>query len=728
MSRCNRHRLLLLSTVAICAFLLRLIYLLQTSDSPLFGFHVVDASSYEEMARPIIDHNQWLWLEPTNYTPVYPGIIAALRLSFGDNIWTLKIAQLLAGVAGSMLTMLIATRFWGRKTGVVAGLLYALYWPVVIYEGEQFSESLSLFFSLLAVWFIVKPDAKKLEAFLGGLAWAFAAMLRPNLLLAIPLLALWIAWRHRRSGRLFVRDTLLATSGFILLVLPILWRNHTLVGEWLLRRQASWSLYSGLDPAFAGRAIPPGVQFNNFMLQPHRAGAHSVTEIEHYWKEKTAALLSEQKSAVMWNLARRAAMLASATEYSKEFDLAAYRSEAEIMTLPWPGWWLVFPLACAGIFSARKGRPGSWLVLLMTLALAASIIPFKLSDRYRLAVVPFLILLAAHGTVSICSSIKRREWRAVCLPIGVFTLASIASWPDWFELRAHRIARHDYFKGTALAVKGKPDEALAAFQRSMKDFPWDADSGLSAAQILWQKGDAVAAAALIDETLRREMRFPEALDLKADIETAAGRPDEAVAVARIARNLQPTPARSLALARALRKASRTNEALEAYEEANANMTDASTRIELALYQDELGRIGAAVSTLALVAMNEAPATPFQRGRLFVLLGILQTRGGEPDRAKATWLVARNNDIGDPFTKSQIRFLLREQNEVDWRNTLPNPDAEIEFTIALRRQIDGNLTGASEAYQNTLTLPALTAAQRATDPQRWSQEALARMTK
>lgn len=719
----------MLFVVAACAFALRAIYLLQTSGNPFFGFHVVDALAYEEMAQPIIAHNQWLWHEPTNYTPVYPWIIAGLRLSFGDSVWTLKIAQHLAGVASAVLMMLIGTRFLGRKTGVIAGLIYALYWPVVIYESEQFAETLSLFFSLLAVWMAVKPDAKKLESFLAGLAWAIASLLRPNLLLALPVLICWIAWRHRKVRLLFIRDSLLLAVGFGLLILPILWRNHALTGKWLLRRQASWSLYSGLDPAFAGRAIPPGVQFNNFMTEPHRAGAQSVTEIEHYWKEKIHVLLADQKAAVAWNLARRAAMLTSATEYSKEFDLTAYRQRSSVIELPWPGWWLIFPLACAGIFTLRRGRPGTWLILLLAIALAASIVPFKLSDRYRLALVPFLTLLAAQGAVGLWKTARDREWRRLALQGGVLGLGALASWPDWFALNSHRIARHDFFLGTALAAKGKQDEALAAFHRSMQEFPWDADSAFNAAQILHrQKGNSAAAITMLEEALRRESRFPEALDFKTEILLNTDRKEEAIASVKAAMEIQPTPARALSLARALRKAGKANEALAAYQHATETMTDASARLETALYLDELGHTTHAITILNTVVLNQAPSTAHQRGRLYLLLGILHIRSGNADQAATTWMEAEKSQIGDAFTKKQISFLLEKHSEEEWRKTLASPDAEIEFTIALRRQLEGKPQSAAEAYRTSLQLSAFLSERRASDPHRWAREALARLPK
>ena len=719
----SRTRWLVL-VVAVIALLLRVVYLYETAASPLFGFHVVDASTFEEMTQRILRDGEWLWTNVENYTPAYPWMLASLRMLTGEHVWTVKVFQHLCGTLSAVLVALITLRVCGNRAAWIAGLVYAAYWPIVVYESEQFAESLSLFFSLLAVWLVVRPRMGGFAVLGCGLAWAAASLLRANLLLAAPLFALWIAYRHRGKPSRITAHLALWIIGFVLLLIPILWRNHELTGKWMLRRQANWSLYSGLDPAFGGLAIAPGVQFEKFMLQPHREGKHSPAEIEAYWKEKTRALVGSHFPAVALNLAKRAAMLVSATEYSKEFDLSAYRARSRALSLPWPGWGWIFPFALVGL--AFVGRsPWRWWLVAIVAVLFLSILPFKLADRYRLALVAFLIPVAAHGCSVFVSALRHREGKRSILAVVCLAAGAAASWPDWFQLQANKLARHDFFLGSALKENGQHDEAIAAYRRSMAAFPWDADSPYAAAHLAWkQLKNAALAQEFLQEALQREPEFPTALELQAEIRLHEGDLAGALQSVDQAAALHPTGDRMLLRARIIARDKKTEAAVEAYVYAIRVEDTVSGRFEFALYLDSVGRSQEALNLLHPVVSGESRSSSYQRGRAFMLSGFIAARVGRIDVARKVWADLLQANVGDAFTRQEAAFML-DGNESAFRNALSKPDAEAEYAVATVWRLQGNRQKARDSLQRTLETPALSVEARASDPHGWAREELQR---
>src|SRR5687767_8000262 len=92
----SRTRWLVL-VIATVALLLRAGYLYETASSSLFGYHVVDASTFEEMTQKILRDGEWMWTSVENYTPAYPWLLASLRSLTGEHVWTVKVFQHLCG-------------------------------------------------------------------------------------------------------------------------------------------------------------------------------------------------------------------------------------------------------------------------------------------------------------------------------------------------------------------------------------------------------------------------------------------------------------------------------------------------------------------------------------------------------------------------------------------------------------------------------------------------------
>jgi hypothetical protein len=135
------------------------------------------------------------------FTPVgYPALLALGRAWFGHSYALVGYAQALLGASTCVLTQAIALRVT-RSTGasLLAGVLLALYLPLVVYTGFLLTETLFAFLLALLVCLIARAVDRPgiSRAGLAGLVLGAATAVRPNLALAFPLLAAYALYLRR---------------------------------------------------------------------------------------------------------------------------------------------------------------------------------------------------------------------------------------------------------------------------------------------------------------------------------------------------------------------------------------------------------------------------------------------------------------------------------------------------------------------------------------------------
>jgi tetratricopeptide (TPR) repeat protein len=528
------------------AFMLRCIYLLQSTANPLFDYSVVDAFVYNQWAARMAQ-GEWLWREVGNYLPVYPAFLALVKIAFGESPWAFKLVQALMGSGTAVLMASVAARLWGRRVGLLTGLLLATSWMHIVFDAEQFAEGFSIFWQSIALLLLVRWTHKPWPIFLAGLALALSAAARANLLLIVPVVIGWIAWQTKQDWRRALRNTMTFSAGVALLIAPIVFHNAQLTGTPMLRAQASWSLYAGLAPEFSGLHPPSGILFQKFMREPYVAGLRDVVSIEHYWGDRLAEVLRTDPTGVAHAMWQHVLVFVNAREWSQEFDVYAYRDYTFLRGPLFPGFWLFGPLGILGLFLSRPLNRSRLLLLLWTVTGALSILPFKASDRYRL---PSTTLLAVFAALALCvlfDAVRKKHTRVLLYSLCGLAIIGGLCWPDWPQLAHRKTARHDFFIGLKQESAGRFPLALAAYEKSLHAFPWDPDSPYRIGRILSRSDHADKARPFLEEALRREPDFPEALCELARLELKALRPERARLLAKEALALYPNDIAGLLL-------------------------------------------------------------------------------------------------------------------------------------------------------------------------------------
>jgi Tfp pilus assembly protein PilF len=148
------------------------------------------------------------------------------------------------------------------------------------------------------------------------------------------------------------------------------------------------------------------------------------SEVSAYWTDKARHYIAANFGSWLNLMARKIANFWNAFEYD---DLSVMENlRAERIVLPGLRFGLVAALAIPGIFlSIPQWRKSRWLLAAILLHLLA-VIPIFVTERYRLAIVPGLLIFAAFGLVACWRAVAGMQYRrcatyfAVLVPACVF--------------------------------------------------------------------------------------------------------------------------------------------------------------------------------------------------------------------------------------------------------------------------------------------------------------------
>ena len=148
-----------------------------------------------------------------------------------------KIAQSCVGALGVWLIAALAGRAGGPRAGVAAAAVAAVYPPLVWMPAYALSETLFSTLALAAAWALTLTDGRRLPAAApesvsvpvsaAALITGAAILVRPTMILFVPLGALWLI---RRAGLTYAA---LFVALAALCVTPWTLRNHRVYGRWI---------------------------------------------------------------------------------------------------------------------------------------------------------------------------------------------------------------------------------------------------------------------------------------------------------------------------------------------------------------------------------------------------------------------------------------------------------------------------------------------------------------
>ena len=199
-----------------------------------------DALFYDQLALGILEGRGYL--EPDGSPgilrmPGWPAFVAALYAVFGVSVRIPLIANAVLGGATVGLLGALGARLLGRRIGLLAALLYAVwpgnvYYAAVLMTETAFTFLLVLFLSLLAL--AGAPETRRRGPWFAaaGLVLGLCAYVKAEPLILAPVVLLYV-WTIERAPGPFLRNAALTLAVTAAVLVPWSLRNHAALGRYL---------------------------------------------------------------------------------------------------------------------------------------------------------------------------------------------------------------------------------------------------------------------------------------------------------------------------------------------------------------------------------------------------------------------------------------------------------------------------------------------------------------
>lgn len=482
--------------VFISALAVRLIYMIQISDSPFFEMHQIDALWHHIWARSIAEGNI-IGDEAFFRAPLYPYFLGIIYSIFGDGPVAPRIIQSILGSLSAVLVYLITRDIINRRAGLIAGLISALYSLLFYFDNELLITSLFTFLMLLSFRVVLKTTANSpvLRYLMIGLLIGLTALARPTVMIIVPVVLLHLLIANYRavtakSGRLL--NLIIIMAGMLAVILPIAIRNYAVSGDpVMISYQGGVNFWIGNNAEADGKtAGAPGhfkavneyqdnVKYSSERVAEMRTGREMTpSEISSYWFNQAFQWIGNNPVEFIELSLKKLYYLWNAYEIESNRDIYTMRSDSWLLrTLLWHGppgfpFGLLAPLAIVGLYFACRSSDRRWhLIAGILLSYQLVLILFFVTARFRVPTLPLLIILAVLAIDRIAHNYKNP--RKLIIPAVIFIGMAVISNTTLLEIKPADRSRSNQAVAAAFLRQNMQDSANYYIQRAIEENPED---------------------------------------------------------------------------------------------------------------------------------------------------------------------------------------------------------------------------------------------------------------
>lgn len=571
--------------VFLLAVALRAIHLHQMDRYVHFQHPVLDAAYFDDWGRRIAA-GDWIGSEIFFVDPLYSYFLGAVYKVFGHSLDAVRIIQMLIGGLTAVVIHRLGIRLLGGPAGFACGLIAACYRPFIFYDGLLLKSVLKAPLTALFLYFavgVIQGSKNRFEGLLAGLALGLAALVRGNLLAMVPVTAaaFMFSGKMKPPGRLAAAVLLLV--GTAVIIAPVTLRNHKVGGEWVLTASGmGQNMYIGNHPgnttgSYVGAPFTrpnPDYEEDDFRAEAKKRTGRDMKpgELSRYWMRETAAIIADNPWRWIVHEGKKVWLLTHAVEIPDNYSFDFESKYSWVLRLPFPGFAILFPLGLAGAIAAFRDRKRAGLrfLVLFLAVYSVTLLPFFIISRYKVPMIPALIVLAVYGATAILGAFRHGELRKalalsiLVVAIGIYTRQN----PGWIptseihfnfgtELKEQNLLAEaesqfreairldpNYAEaynnlGAVVNAQGREAEAAALFRKAQELKPdyWEAD--YNRASVAYRAGQYAEAGSLLERLIVARPDVYEVTLLMGLVRKREGRSDEALRLLRRAREIKP---------------------------------------------------------------------------------------------------------------------------------------------------------------------------------------------
>jgi hypothetical protein len=363
-------------------------------------------------------HRWWGGKEIFQQAPLYVYLVALLLRLARHSLEGVLLIQLVLGALHPLVTYGLAKQLFDARVGLAAAALTAWYGPFIFHQGTLLRDWIPPILEPLALWLILRAQTTgRAGTWLSaGAVLGLAVLTKETVLLFLPLALLWILLVNRRSWPRAGRGAGLLLLGLLLVLSPLIWRN-AVVGAPLLSisNRAPEGFIEGNAPDTYPIALEHPASMAGILERSQgdilRVIRETLAPYQGDWRRLGGLLLLKARGLV------------DPLEVPSNLDpmYALELSPPLRLTLTYG---LIFPIGVVGMLASLRPRGAQALVLLYALAAFAGVMSAIIVARYRLVLVPLLLVYGAAALV--CLWDLGRERRLGRLGGGLALVTAVA--------------------------------------------------------------------------------------------------------------------------------------------------------------------------------------------------------------------------------------------------------------------------------------------------------------
>ena len=500
-----------------CALSVRLFYLYESSDNPIFKAPIVDARGYDYIAGTLVQKGKmedlFFWQQF-----FYPFFLSIVYFFSGCSIVAAKIVQAVLGSLICVLTFLLARKVFSFRTGIIAGIAVIFYGPLIFHESDLISAGWEALWAVILLWLFLKAANNK-QSFsiyvLIGICGAFSTLTRPNFLIFFVAACVWLMIVYCRFKKRILAVNAMAAIlvSFAFVVLPVAILNSHITGHFgIMPASGGINLYIGNNPDFDAASIRPGPKWEELTAMPVKYGIkNDMWDKQEFFYDKALRYIVSHPANFLKGLIIKTMQVINSREMPGNVDVYLFRNFSILLrALMWKAgpfgfpFGLILPLSVVGLvyFWRQIPMPMKLFLLIYPLPLVVT----HIESRYRIAMIPVLVILAAAGIDTFIKQIKHFRRSMLVAAVMLFVLVLLLSTlPGPFASEKMNYLPELYNSvGATLVSQGKLDEALENYKKAIGFDAKYSEAYYNLGVLYYQQGDKELAMQNYEKALQSE--------------------------------------------------------------------------------------------------------------------------------------------------------------------------------------------------------------------------------
>ncbi len=399
MDSLRKKDLFFLITVFLIANILRILFCILFRENILYIQSNIlnDAQQYISVAKNFLAGKGIILSKETlaKITPVYPLFLAMGYSLFGESYWTIRLIQIIISSLSCVLVYFLSKEMIDEDTAKVSMVITAIYPFFIFFAGFILTETLFIFLLLLSIYFfqMSKKIPSMKNMIITGILLGISILCRPSLIAFVLILlitmtipSLWLGWKNRFK----IIGIVLAFT--ILTISPWTIRNFYHFRKFVpLTTITGYGFWDGNNPYSSGgpcNYYPEGIK------------GLSEIESDRYLTNATLKVIKENPLRFLKLIGIKFVRFWNIVPNYEGFSSPLYNWVSLLSYVP------LLITAVWGVFLTRKKWKEFLLFYLLFVSFTFTHMVFVGSIRYRIPIMPFLIIFSAYGVSQIYKKLK----------------------------------------------------------------------------------------------------------------------------------------------------------------------------------------------------------------------------------------------------------------------------------------------------------------------------------